>query len=67
MLHNIVHQLLLDVENVNAYGLFSFCIFFTFFTGVLIWAFGLKKNYISKMGDLPLDSGEKSQNPNGKI
>jgi hypothetical protein len=67
MLHNFVHQLLLDVENVNAYGLFSFFIFFFFFTGVLVWVFGLKKNYINKMGDLPLDSGEKSQNSNGKI
>ena len=67
MLHNIVHQLLLEVENLNAYGLFSFFIFFTFFAGVLIWTFGLKKNYINKMGDLPLEGGEKSQNPNGKI
>ena len=65
MLHNFVHQLLLEVENLNAYGLVSFFIFFIFFIGVLAWAVGLKKNYLNKMGGLPLDGGEKSQHPSG--
>jgi hypothetical protein len=59
MLYHLVHFLLREGENVNAYGLFSFLLFFGFFTGVLIWAFRLKKNYLSHMGDLPLDGGEK--------
>ena len=67
MLHNFVHQLLLEVENLNAYGLISFFIFFSFFIGVLVWVFGLKKNYLNRMEGLPLDGGEKMQNPAGGI
>ena len=60
MLYNLIHFLLREGENVNTYGLFSFLLFFGFFTGVLIWAFSLKKNYLNHMGDLPLDGGEKN-------
>ncbi len=60
MLYNLVHFLLREGENVNAYGLFSFLLFFGFFTGMLIWAFRLKKNYLHHMSDLPLDGGEKN-------
>ena len=59
MLSNLVHSLLREVENLNAYGLFSFFLFFGIFTGVLVWSFRLKKNYLNHMGDLPLDRGEK--------
>ena len=58
MIHNLVHSLLREAGNVNAYGLFSFLLFFGIFTGVLVWAFRLKKNYLNHMGDLPLDGGE---------
>jgi cbb3-type cytochrome oxidase subunit 3 len=67
MLYNIAHSLLRDVENINAFGLFSLVVFFGFFTGVLVWAFRLKKNYLNHMGDLPLESGEAAKNPNDKI
>ena len=60
MIYNIVHSLLREAENLNAYGLFSFFLFFGFFTGVLIWAFALKKTHLEKMGGLPLDGGEKN-------
>jgi hypothetical protein len=66
MLHNLVRQMLLKVENINAFGLFSLFVFLAFFTGVLVWAFALKKNYLNKMGGLPLDGGDNPQNPNGK-
>jgi len=59
MLYNLAHSILREVENVNAYGLFSFLLFFGFFTGVLIWAGWLKKNHLNYMGSLPLDGGEK--------
>ena len=59
MLYNLVHFLLREGENINAYGLFSFLLFFGFFTGVLIWAFRLKPNHLNHMGALPLDGGEK--------
>jgi cytochrome c oxidase cbb3-type subunit IV len=60
MLYNLVHSLLKEAENVNAYGLFSFLLFFGFFAGVLVWAWRLKKNYLNHMGGLPLDGGEKN-------
>ena len=59
MIYNIVRSLLREAGNLNAYGLFSFFLFFGFFTGVLIWAFTLKKKHLDKMGALPLDGGEK--------
>ena len=66
MLYNIAHSLLRDVENVNAFGLFSLVIFFGFFTGVLFWVFQLKKNYLNHMGDLPLDEDGCPGNSNDK-
>ena len=65
MIYNIVRSLLREAGNLNAYGLFSFFLFFGFFTGVLIWAFTLKKKHLDKMGALPLDGGE--TNPTDKI
>ena len=67
MLYNIAHSLLRDVENVNAFGLFSLIVFFAFFVGVLIWAFQLKKNYLNHMSDLPLDGGEICKSSTDKI
>ena len=59
MLYNIIHSILLEAEDINGYGLFSFLLFFGFFLGVLIWAGRLKKNYLSEMSVLPLEAGEK--------
>jgi hypothetical protein len=61
MLFNIVHSILREAETVNGYGLFSFILFFGFFIGVLVWASLLKKNYLTRMSDLPLDGGERSK------
>jgi hypothetical protein len=46
------------LDGVSIYGIVSILIFAVFFTVTLIWAFGLKKNYLNHMGDLPLDGGE---------
>jgi len=59
MIYNLVRAILREVENINAYGLFSFFLFFGFFLGVLVWAFALKKNHLNHMAELPLDGGEK--------
>ena len=67
MLFSIVHSILREAESINVYGLFSFFVFFSFFTGVLFWAFRLKKNYLNHMGDLPLNGGERNENINDKI
>ena len=62
MIYNLVHSILREAGNINAYGLFSFFLFFGFFLVVLVWAFALKKNHLDKMGSLPLDGGEKASN-----
>jgi hypothetical protein len=65
MIYNIVHFILREAGNINGYGLFSFFLFFGFFIGVLVWAFQLKQNYLTRMSGLPLDGAEK--NSTGKI
>lgn len=67
MLFNIVHSILREVGSINGYGLFSLFVFFGFFTGTLVWAFRLKKNYLNHMGGLPLDGGERPANSTDKI
>ena len=51
-------EILARVEGINLYGIVSISIFFLFFTGMLIWVFTKKKNYLDKMSGLPLDGGE---------
>jgi hypothetical protein len=53
-------KVLTGISGVGIYGIISICIFFAFFTGTLLWAFSLKKNYLKHMQDLPLDGGEKN-------
>jgi hypothetical protein len=54
MIQNIMYHM----EGISIFGLFSICLFFAFFAGMLIWAARLKKDYLKSMGDLPLDAGE---------
>jgi len=49
MIYNLVHSILREAENINAYGLFSFFLFFGFFIGVLVWALALRKNHLNHM------------------
>jgi hypothetical protein len=48
-------KVLSSIGGVGMYGIISICIFFAFFTGMLIWAFCLKKPYLKSMRDLPLE------------
>ena len=58
-------EILSRIDGVGIYGVISICLFFSFFTGMLVWAFTKKKNYLETMGRLPLDGGE--TNPADKI
>jgi hypothetical protein len=58
MIEHITH----DLNGIAVFGIFSICLFFGFFTGMLLWAARLKKNYLNSMEQLPLDSGEKISN-----
>ncbi len=53
-------EILARMEGISVYGYISLAIFFAFFTGMLLWAFARNKNYLDKMGSLPLDGGEKN-------
>ena len=46
------------IDGIGLYGVVSILIFFVFFSGMLTWSLALKKNYLNKMGSLPLDGGE---------
>lgn len=58
-------KIICSINGVGIYGVISICIFVAFFTGMLLWACLQKKNYLDKMGDLPMDGGE--TNPDEKI
>jgi hypothetical protein len=51
MIEHIVNKL----GGVSAFGVISICIFFAFFTGMLLWSVFLKKSYLDSMCELPLD------------
>jgi cytochrome c oxidase cbb3-type subunit IV len=58
-------EILSHIDGVGIYGVISICIFFGFFSGMLLWAFTKKKDYLDTMAGLPLNAGEK--NPTDKL
>jgi hypothetical protein len=55
-----------SIKGIGLYGVVSILIFFIFFTGMLVWALALKKNYLNTMGNLPLDGGETQETSTDK-
>jgi hypothetical protein len=51
MIENVMHKM----GGVGGFGIISICLFFAFFTGMLLWAVCLKKSYLNAMRQLPLD------------
>ena len=43
-----------SISGIGLYGVISIAIFFGFFTLMLLWVSGLKKNYLHQMETLPL-------------
>jgi len=56
----MIQNVLSSIGGVGIYGILSVCLFFAFFTGMLIWSARLKKSYLNSMRDLPLDGGERN-------
>jgi len=56
MIENVMNKM----GGIAIFGIMSISLFFVFFTGMLLWASRLKKNYIDTMRDLPLE-------PEGRI
>lgn len=51
MIENVMHKM----GGVEMFGIISICLFFAFFTGMLLWAVRLKPPYLKSMRELPLD------------
>jgi hypothetical protein len=51
----MIQNVLSNIGGVGIYGVISVSLFFVVFTGMLIWAFGLKKPFLNSMGRLPLE------------
>ncbi len=56
----MISNYLQSIEGVAIYPLFSLFVFVIFFIAVTVWVFSVKKEYIKKMSELPLDSSERS-------
>lgn len=63
----MIKNILCSMDGISLYGVISICIFFGFFTGMLLWAFALKKSYLNHMGGLPLNAGETAKTSTDKI
>ena len=63
----MIKNVLSNIDGVGVYGVISICIFFGFFSGVLLWAGLRKKSYLNQMSALPLNSGERETQSKDKI
>jgi hypothetical protein len=54
-------KVLSGLGGVGIYGVISICIFFAFFTGMLIWVVFLRQPYLKSMQELPLEDEPASQ------
>jgi hypothetical protein len=53
----MIKNVLNDIGGIGLYGVISICLFFTVFTGALIWSFLLKKSDLETRSALPFDDG----------
>lgn len=59
MIENVMNKM----SGTGVFGIISICLFFAFFTGMLLWAVLLKKPYVDSMCELPLEK-DAAPNPN---
>jgi len=57
----MIQNVLRSIGGVGVYGVISISIFFVVFTGMLIWAFRIKKPLLTAMGEVPLTDGSEPQ------
>lgn len=56
-------EILATIDNVAIWPVISFVIFFSFFLGLLWWAFTVDGGFIRTMSQLPLEDGTDSTQP----
>lgn len=54
----MIRQTLEAITGVSIYPIFSFLLFFSFFTLMLIWVFRKKKSEIDILRNLPLEENQ---------
>jgi hypothetical protein len=57
----MIENVLRHLGGIENYGILSLLLFFGFFIGMLIWAFGLRKPFLQSMSRLPLENGSDPQ------
>lgn len=57
-------QVLEKIAGVEIFPVISLIIFFVLFLLILGWVLTLNKSYINKMGNIPLDDGNKDESDN---
>jgi cytochrome c oxidase cbb3-type subunit 4 len=62
----MIKNVLTSIGGVENYGIISIIIFFTFFLGVLVWAFSRRQDYLHAMSTLPLDRDNQGSQNNSK-
>lgn len=55
-----------NIDGVSIYPIISLSIFFIFFVALTIWALRADSKYLSRMGNLPLDSQSPENNSIGE-
>jgi hypothetical protein len=51
----VIKSILTHIGGIENFGIVSLVLFFVFFTGMLIWAFTLKKPYLKHMAGAALE------------
>lgn len=51
-------NVLQSIDHIAIWPVISFVIFFLFFIGLLWWVFSVKKDFIQRMSELPLNDSE---------
>jgi cbb3-type cytochrome oxidase subunit 3 len=57
----MIRESLEAITGVSIYPMFSFILFFTFFTGMLVWVFRQSKADITEISNLPLHDDQPSK------
>lgn len=52
----MIKSILTHIGGIENFGIVSLCLFFAFFTGMLIWAFTLKRPYLKEMAGAALEA-----------
>jgi len=58
----MIKSILTHIGGIENYGIISLCLFFAFFTGMLIWAFTLKKPYLKHMAAAAIETETEAPN-----